>query len=387
MADLRGEAAVVGVAESDLGQVEPGVTALDLAAQAATRALDDAGLTTRDVDGIFSVVNGKLLHTVDVGEYLGVRPRFTDSTMIGGSAFVSMLHHAALALSAGACDVALITYGSTARSDAKAGRLYGGRPPDQPDYESEFRPRSPVSGYALAARRHMYEYGTTREQLAEVAVAARQWAALNPRAFRRDPITVADVVDSPVVSSPFGALDCCLVTDGGGAAVVVRGDRATESPKPPAYVLGAAEAHWHKWISQMPDLTVTAATESGERAFRMARLGQGDVDVLQLYDAFTINPILFLEDLGFCAKGEGGEFVSGGRIAPGGSLPVNTTGGGLSYCHPGMYGIFTIIESVRQLRGEAGDRQVAGAEVALAHGNGGQLSSQATAILGTESTL
>ena len=387
MTELRGATAVIGVAESDLGQVAPGITAIDLAAQAAVRALADAGLTTRDVDGLFSVVNGKLLHTVDVGEYLGIRPRYTDSTMIGGSAFVSMLHHAAIALTAGACDVALITYGSTARTDAKNGRLYGGRPVDQPDYESEFRPRSPVSGYALAARRHMHQYGTTREQLAEVAVAARQWAALNPMAFRRDPMTVADVLASPVISSPFGALDCCLITDGGGAAVVVRADRALDAPKPPAFVLGAAEAHWHKWISQMPDLTVTAARESGERAFRMAGVRPSDVDVVQLYDAFTINPILFLEDLGFCDKGEGGAFVSGGRIGPGGALPVNTTGGGLSYCHPGMYGIFTIIESVRQLRGEAGDRQVDGAEIAVAHGNGGQLSSQATAVLGRGSTV
>ncbi|GAA1738797.1 acetyl-CoA acetyltransferase [Luedemannella helvata] len=384
---LRGSTAVVGVAESDLGQVAPGITAIDLAAQAAVRALDDAGLGTRDVDGLFSVVNGKLLHTVDVGEYLGIRPRFTDSTMTGGSAFVSMLLHAAIALTVGACDVALITYGSTARTDARAGRLYGGRPADQPDYESEFRPRSPVTGYALAARRHMHQYGTTREQLAEVAVAARQWAMLNPRAYRRTPITVEDVLASPVISAPFGALDCCLVTDGGGAAVMVRADRAADAPKPAAYVLGAAEAHWHKWISQMPDLTVTAARESGERAFRMAGLSPSDVDVLQLYDAFTINPILFIEDLGFCAKGEGGAFVSGGRIAPGGAYPVNTNGGGLSYCHPGMYGIFTIIESVRQLRGEAGDRQVPGVEVALAHGNGGQLSSQATAIFGSRGTL
>jgi len=384
---LRGRAAVVGVAESDLGQVTPGLTALDLAAQAAARALADAGLHPRDVDGLFSLVRGLQLPNLDVGQYLGVRPRYTDSTAIGGSSFLALLHHAALALTNHACDVALITYGSTARSDSGTGRLVRAAQPEQPDYDSEFQPRYPISAYALAAARHMYEFGTTREQLAEVAVAARQWAALNPKAFVRDPITVGDVLARPVISSPFGSLDCCLVTDGGGAAVVVRAEQADDYPAPGVYLLGCGEAHWHKSIAQMPDLTTTATVDSAARAFGMAGVGPGDIDVLQLYDAFTINPILFLEDMGFCQKGEGGRFVAGGRIAPGGELPVNTNGGGLSYCHPGMYGIFTIIESVRQLRGEAGDRQVHGAEVAVAHGNGLHLSSQATAVFGTQATL
>ena len=279
-ADLRGAAAVIGVAESDLGQVEPGVTAVDLAAQASARALSDAGLTTRDVDGLFCVIGGKLMSTLDMGEYLGIRSRYTDSTMIGGSAFVSHLHHAALALAAHACDVALITYGSTARSDSGRGRLSGPAQPEQPNYEVEFGPRSPVSGYALAAARHMHEYGTTREQLAEVAVAARQWAGLNPKAFKREPITVEDVIGRPMISSPFGSLDCCLVTDGGGAAVVVRADRAGDGPKPPVYLLGAGEAHWHKSISQMPDLTTTATVDSAARAFAMAGLTPTDVDVV-----------------------------------------------------------------------------------------------------------
>jgi acetyl-CoA acetyltransferase len=390
-ADLRGATAVVGVAESDLGEVGPGRTPVDLAAQASIRALEDAGLTKNDVDGLFSVLAGHLMSTLDVGEHLGIRPRYTDSTMIGGSSFVSHLHHAALALSTGACDVALIAYGSTMRSDSAVrrggGGGGGGGGGERPNYERAYGPRGPITGYALAAARHMYEFGTTREQLAEVAVAARQWAQLNPVAFKRDPLTIADVVGRPIISSPFGSLDCCLVTDGGGAAVMVRADRARDLPRPPAYVLGAAEAHHHKWLSQMPDLTTTATKESAARAFAMAGLGPKDVDVVQLYDAFTINPILFLEDMGFCEKGEGGPFVSGGRIAPGGSLPVNTNGGGLSYCHPGMYGIFTIIEAVRQLRGEAGDRQQADVHVAVAHGNGGQLSSQATAVLGDEPTL
>jgi acetyl-CoA acetyltransferase len=233
----------------------------------------------------------------------------------------------------------------------------------------------------------MFQYGTTREQLAEVAVAARLWASLNPRAFRREPLTIEQVMERPIISSPFSSLDCCLVTDGGGSAVLVRADRARDLAKPPAYVLGTGEAHWHRWISQMSDLTVTAATESAARAFEMSGFGPADVDVVELYDAFTINPILFLEDMGFCKKGEGGDFVSRGGIAPGGHLPVNTNGGGLSYCHPGMYGIFTIIEAVRQIRGEAEFRQVPDVNVAVAHGNGGQLSSQVTAVLGSAQTV
>ncbi|MEK0099956.1 acetyl-CoA acetyltransferase, partial [Streptomyces sp. A475] len=232
-----------------------------------------------------------------------------------------------------------------------------------------------------------YEYGTTREQLADVAVAARAWAQLTPAAFERKPLTREDVLGSRMISDPLTVRDCCLVTDGGGALVVTSAERARDLAAAPAYLLGGGEATWHRNISRMPDLTVTAATESGRRAFDMAGLTPGDVDVVELYDAFTINPVLFLEDLGFCAKGEGGPFVADGGIAPGGRLPVNTNGGGLSYGHPGMYGIFTVIEAVRQLRGDCDERQVDGARVALAHGNGGVLSSQVTALLGTADTL
>jgi acetyl-CoA acetyltransferase len=283
------------------------------------------------------------------------------------------------------CDVALITYGSTQRS--ASGGLVSSGVPLMKSYETPFGPRLPATSYALAAARHMHQYGTTREQLAEVAVAARKWAQLNPVAFDRGDLTIQDVLSSRMVSSPLTVRDCCLVTDGGGAVIVTSAERARSLRKPPAYVLGAAEAHWHKDIFQMPDLTVSAAAESGPRALDIAGMAPSDIDVLQLYDAFTINTLLFLEDLGFCGKGEGGPFVEGGAIAPGGRIPVNTSGGGLSYCHPGMFGIFLIIEAVRQLRGECGDRQVADPHVALVHGNGGMLSSQVTAILGDESTL
>jgi acetyl-CoA acetyltransferase len=380
---LRAGVAIVGVAESDLGEVGPGFTPLDLIGQATSRALDDAGLEKEDVDGLFSASAYYHMPTLSVGEYLGIRPRYSDATNMGGSSFVSHLFHAASAINAGFCEVALIAYGSTQRS--ASGRLVSGS--EALPYEAPYKPRYPVSAYALAASRHTHEYGTTREQLAEVAVAAREWAKLNPKAFMRDDLSVEDVIDSRMVSSPLSILDCCLVTDGGGAALVASAERARDLAKAPAYLLGAGEAHWHRNISQMPDLTTSAAAESGPRAYEMARLGPEDMDVVMLYDAFTINTVLFLEDLGFCEKGEGGPFVSGGRISPGGELAVNTNGGGLSYNHPGMYGLLLLVEAVRQLRGECGERQVADTNVALVHGNGGVLSSQVTAILGSEETL
>jgi acetyl-CoA acetyltransferase len=379
----RGKAAIVGAAESDLGEVGPGLTPLDLVGQAADRALADAGLNLRDVDGLFSASAYYSMATVSAGEYLGIRPRYSDATNMGGSSFVSHLLHAATAIDAGLCEVALVIYASTQRS---SGGFRGLSDPPNP-YETPYGPRYPVSMYALAASRHMHEYGTTREQLAEVAVTAREWAKLTPKAFKRDHLTVEDVLASRMISSPLSLLDCCLVTDGGGALVVTSVERAMDLRKAPVYLLGAGEAHWHRNISQMPDLTVTAAAESGLRAYEMAGVRPEDVDVAMLYDAFTINTILFLEDLGFCEKGEGGTFLEGGRIAPGGELAVNTNGGGLSYNHPGMYGLLLLIEAVRQLRGECGERQVEGAEVALAHGNGGVLSSQVTAVLGTQSVL
>ncbi len=380
---LRGRAAIVGVAESDLGEVGPGFTPLDLIGQATSRALEDAGLEKEDVDGLFSASAYYHMPTLSVGEYLGIRPRYSDATSMGGSSFVSHLFHAAAAIDAGLCEVALLAYGSTQRSTG--GRLVSGS--ETLPYEAPYRPRYPVSMYALAASRHVHEYGTTREQLAEVAVAAREWAKLNPKAFVRDDLSVEDVLDSRMVSSPLSVLDCCLVTDGGGAVLVTSAGRARDLRKPPVYMLGAGEAHWHRNISQMPDLTVSAAAESGPRAYRIAKIGLEDVDVAMLYDAFTINTVLFLEDLGFCEKGEGGAFVSGGRISPGGELAVNTNGGGLSYNHPGMYGLLLLVEAARQIRGECGERQVADANVALVHGNGGVLSSQVSAVLGSEEAL
>ena len=384
---MRGSVAIVGVGLAGCGEA-PGWTENEIMAQAARNALADAGRTTRDVDGLVCASSNVFMTGLSVAEQLGIHPKFTESTCVGGSSFVGHLIPAALALNAGICDTVLVTYGSNQRTGV--GRQEAGKFKQALDplaFERPYKPFNPLTSDALAAARHMHQYGTTREQLAEVAVAARKWAQLNPEAFTRDPLTIADVLGSRMVSDPLTVRDSCLVTDGGGAYVLVRADRAKDFPKKPAYLLGVGAAHWHRQISCMPDLTVTAASESGPRAFRMAGVAPKDVDVLELYDAFTINTILFLEDLGFCAKGEGGAFVSGGRIAPGGALAVNTNGGGLSCVHPGMYGIFLLVEAVRQLRHEAGERQVRNARVALAHGNGGVLSSQITALLGTEETL
>ncbi|SMF30140.1 Acetyl-CoA acetyltransferase [Tistlia consotensis] len=379
---LRGTTAVVGAGHGGLGEA-PGRTPLEILAEAAGAALADAGLTLADVDGLFTASSSHAMPSLSVAEYLGIQPRFSDGSMIGGSSFVAHTLNATLALNAGLCDVALICYGSNQRT--AGGRLVSMSEP-QP-HEAIYAPRYPISSYALAAARHMHQYGTTRRQLAEVAVAARGWAQKNPEAFERGPLTIDEVLASRMVSDPLSKLDCCLVTDGGAAVVMTRAERAKDLRKPPVYFLGAGMAHFHRQITQMPDLTVTAASASGPRAFEMAGLAPGDVDVLELYDAFTINTILFLEDLGFCPKGEGGRFVEDGAIAPGGRLPVNTNGGGLSCVHPGMYGLFTVVEAVRQLRGECGERQVEGAEVGLSHGNGGVLSSQVTALFGTAATV
>ena len=379
----RGAVAIVGAAESDLGQVADGMSPMDLCAQGITRALADCGLGLKDVDGLFCAMTQQRMSIVSLIEYLGIVPKFIGSSMTGGSSFEFHVAQAAAAIEAGLCNVAVIAYGSTQRS---VGRKQASQREVNP-YETPFRPFLPTSAYALAASRHMHQYGTTREQLADVAVAARQWALLNPAAWEKKPLTIEGVLNSRMISYPFTVRDCCLVTDGGGAIVLTSADRAKTLKKPPAYVLGCGHGVTHMNISSMPDLTVTGALPSGLAAYKMAQLSAKDVDVVELYDAFTINTILFLEDLGFCKKGEGGAFVSGGNIAPKGGLPVNTNGGGLSYCHPGMYGLLILIEGVRQLRGECGARQVAKHEVAMVHGNGGVLSAQASVILGSGGTV
>lgn len=379
----RGSVAIVGAAESDLGSVAAGMSPTDLMAQAMLRALHDCGLKVRDVDGVFACASQPRMTTMAICEYLRIEPRYHDVTYMGGSSFMTQLAHAQAAIEAGLCEVAVIAYASTQRSSGR--NVVSPREPNP--YETPYGPVLPASAYALAASRHMHQYGTTREQLAAVAVAAREWALRNPAAWETKPLTIDEVLGARMLSHPLTVRDACLVTDGGAAIVVVSAAHARSLRRKPVYLLGSGEHLSHVSISNMPDLTTTGAARSGEIAYRSAGLQPSEIDVVGVYDAFTICTILFLEDLGFCPKGEGGRFVVEHGIGPNGRLPVNTNGGGLSYCHPGQYGLFLLVEATRQLRGECGSRQVAGAETAIAHGNGGVLSSQSTVILGTEATL
>jgi len=379
----RPRVAIVGAAESDYGRC-PGRTELDLHAEAAERALAQAGIAKAEVDGLFTLTQQFLrCPSLTVGEYLGIRPTYQDCTHVGGASFEVMVEHALAALVAGRCRVALITYGSTQLSSAgrNLGVEFAPISPIAQQYEEPYG-LSLVAAHALAAQRHMHLYGTTSAQLAEIAVTMRRHAGLNPLARYRDPITIDDVLASRMIASPLHKLDCCVVTDGGGALVLTLEDRARDTAEVPVWVLGAAHASSHLHIIDMPDLTQTAAADTGPRAMAEAGIGPGDVDLLLAYDSFTITALLALEDLGFCAKGEGGAFVEDGRIGLGGALPMNPDGGALSSNHPGMRGIFLLIEAVRQLRGQGGPRQVEGAEIAVAHGVGGWLSSHGTVVLG-----
>ena len=377
--DLSGKYAIVGVAESDEMGTVPHKSALQLHAEAARNAIADAGLTKNDIDAVFSA--GRVFST-ETAEYLGIRPRYLDGTSVGGCSFIQHCQHAMAAINAGLCEVALLTHGESGRSRLGMPSMKSEKDSLIWQFEVPYGIVFPFTGYAFIATRHMHEFGTTQEQLAEVAVATRAWARLNPKANQRGELSIADVMKSPIIAWPFHVLDCCLVTDGGGAAIVTSAERAKNLKKKPAYILGTGEGTGHCWINQMPDFTAaTGAQISGPQAFAMAGVTPKDIDVAMLYDAFTIVPILALEDLGFCKKGEGGAFVSGQRTAPGGDFPMNTNGGGLSYTHTGMYGMFTIIEAVRQVRGECGERQVKDAEVALCHGPGGIFSAAATMIL------
>lgn len=380
---MRGSTAIVGVGMSGFPALPEGSSPLDAMAMACAEALGDSGLTVDDIDGVFAAGLELFMPTLSLCEYLQLKPRYTDSTQIGGGAFLAHLNHAQAAIAAGLCEVALVAYGSTQKSHGKRFQSHSETSP----YETPYRFPGPAAGYALMAQRHMHQFGTTREQMAEVAVNARKWAQLNPDAPNQSPLTVQDVLNARQVCSPFTVRDCCLVTDGGGAVILVSARRARAYGDRAVYILGAGEAVSHRSVSQMPDLATTVARESSTRAFDQAGLLPADVDVAQLYDAFTIMPIMFVEDLGFCSKGQGGAFLANGRSAPGGGFPMNTSGGGLSFGHPGMFGIYTIIESVMQLRRECGARQVDGAHIALAHAPGGYMSSQSTVIFGTASAL
>ncbi len=374
--------AIAGVALSDVGRVDD-ATPYGLIAQSSKRALDDAGLTPQDIDGFCSTGLG-VLPPVEAAEFLGLRPRWVDSTAVGGSAWEVMAAHATDAIAEGHADVVLLSYGSTSRSDLRrkmrpANLDWGSRGPLQ--WEVPYG-HTLISKYAMAARRHMHEYGTTMEQMAEISVSARYNAGFNPEAQERDPITIDEVQSGRMIADPFTKLHCCLRSDGGAAAVLVAEDRIADLPKAPVWILGTGEHTSHMALSQWEDFTTGPAAVAGKMAFERSGLTPADIDVAELYDAFTYMLLTEIEDLGFCEKGEGGAFIESGALRLGGSLPTNTDGGGLSACHPGMRGLFLIVEAVRQLRGEAGERQVPNAETACVSGTGGWFCSNGTMILG-----
>ena len=389
--NLRGKTAVVGLAESGCG-IASGWSAMEIMANSVHDALDDAGIKLNEVDGVFAATAFHSMAAMSLSEYLGLKPKFADGSQIGGSSFLSHILTAALALDAGLINVAVVAYGSNQKSIGGFKTISEAMP-----YEAQYEPRMPVTAYALAAKRYMHEFGASREDLANVAVSARDWALLNPRAYTYDkgPLTIEDVLSARPIVDPLGKLDCCLVTDGGAAVVMTRSDRAKDTKNTPIYLLGAAMEHHHRMVSEMPDLVRTSAIDSSQRAFKMSSYKATDMDTIQLYDAFTINTLLFLEDLGFCKKGEAIELVKNNNIGPSGSLKVNTNGGGLSCVHPGMYGLFVTLEAIRQLRNSAGDNVgersdggwIDNAKLSVAHGNGGVLSSQVTNVWGVSETL
>ncbi|HET6963999.1 MAG TPA: acetyl-CoA acetyltransferase [Acidimicrobiales bacterium] len=378
---------IAGIGLSDYPKA-PHLDTLGHHAQAAQRALEDSGLRKAEIDGFMSAGMGNEDMTAALAEYLGIDHRFVDGTMTGGSSFEFHLQHAAAAIRDGLCDTVLVTYGSDflsrrGRTLGTGGFGDGGRVRGAQQFEAPYG-NTLVGSYAMAARRHMHEYGTTPEQLAEIAVGVREFAGLNPNAMYREPISVEDVLGSRLVADPLHKLDCCVVSDGGGALLVTTAERARDLRQPPVFVLGAAGGQTHWNIGQMPDFTTTAAARCGPEALARAGVSVEDVDTIQLYDSFTITVLLLLEDLGFCKKGEGGAFVAEGHLRRGGRLPLNTDGGGLSSSHSGMRGIFLLIEATRQLRHQAGDAQVPDCRIALACGSGGFLSCISAVVLGRE---
>jgi acetyl-CoA C-acetyltransferase len=380
-----GKVAIVGAYESPRRKA-PDVHPYTIQAECIHAALQEAGLTPADVDGFCTATGlpgegGTQMNILEIADWLGLKPTFHDSTDTGGSAPISHIGHAASAIASGQADVVVVSYAGCSYSSGD----FDSTPPASGlwQYEAPYG-ITVAASYALAAQRHMYEYGTTPEQLAQIAVTCRENAALNPDAKYRSPMTVEEVVASPMIASPLHRNDCCVITDSGGAIVLTSAERARDcKPKKPVHLLGFAEAIDQYAMSQMPDYTSTIANVTGKRAMQMAGVAHADIDCLQLYDSFTITVLLALEGLGFCKQGEGGSFVESGAINANGAFPINTDGGGLSSNHPGRRGIFTVIESVRQLRGESPGAQLSNPQIALAHGTGGSLSNTATLVLGT----
>lgn len=370
--------AVVGAAETtELGKI-PDMSQTMLHADAALNALADAGLTAKDIDG-FATAGDR---PTDLAYYLGITPQWVDGTAVGGCSFMLHVRHAMAALQSGLCKTVLITHGESGRSRIGAGGFSQSPASLAGQFEAPYGTFGPPSTFTLPVLRYMKDYNMSHEQLAMVAVVQREWAAMNPRASFREPITVQDVLDSRMIAYPFHLLECCLVTDGGGALILTTADRAKDFPRPPVYIWGTGESVETPMISQMEDLTSSRAFRvAGPRAMQEAGVSHADVDHLMVYDAFAHLPIYGLEDLGFCGRGEAPDFIWERNTAPGGKLPMNTNGGGLSYMHSGMYGMYALQESVRQLRGAA-PAQVPDAEVSVCLGVGGMFGASGCIVFG-----
>ena len=386
---LRGKVAIVGVADTEVG-VLPGRTPMEMGVEAALAAIADAGLEKNDIDGLVTcnaMAQPMMYHAEATAEYLQIFPRYCIAAGAGGGTTFSIIHHAASAIATGMADVVVVAMADAMRSGLTRDQaMMVQASTGHPEFEQPYGPTVPAY-YALIAQAHMAEFGTTQEQFAGIAVACRAHAARNPAAQMRDLISVEDVLESRMIADPLHLLDCSLVSDGGAAIVLTSAERAADMKQTPIYLLGAGEGHSHEHISAARNLTTSAAKEAGQRAFEMSGLRPTDMDFAQLYDCFTPTVLVELEDLGFCEKGEGGAFVESGALLPGGSLPVNTHGGLLSHSHPGNPGsMFALTESVWQLRGDAGGRQVADSKNALVHAQGGIMSSHTALVLGTEAS-
>ena len=372
--------AIVGAAETtELGKI-PGASQIQLHADAALNTLADAGLKASDIDGVATAGESP----VNIAHYLGIAPRWVDGSSVGGCSFMLHVRHAAAAIEAGYADTILVTHGESGRSGVGRGGRGGVAGSLLAQFEGPYGSMGPTTMFTIGVLRYMKQYGMTHEQLAMVAVVQREWAGMNPRASYRDPITVDDVLNSRMIAYPFHLLECCLVTDGGGALILTSAERAADFPNKPVYILGSGESVETPMVSQMKDLTSSQAFRiAGGEAMRSAGIGHGDVDHMMVYDAFAHLPIWGLEDLGFCARGEAAAFIEDGNTRPDGSLPLNTNGGGLSYMHSGMYGMYALQESVRQMRGTA-PAQVPGATVSLCLGVGGMFAASGCIVMGNE---
>jgi acetyl-CoA acetyltransferase len=373
----RNQVAVVGAAETTELGVIPNVSQIQLHADAALNAIADAGLKLSDIDGFATAVETPQ----QIAHYLGITPTWVDGTAVGGCSFMIHVRHAAAALESGLCKTVLITHGESGRSGIARSRPAASPGSLAGQFEAPYGPMGPPTLFTIPVLRYMKTYGLTHEQLAMVAVVQREWAAKNPRATFHDPITVEDVLSSRMIAYPFRLLQCCLVTDGGGALILTTAERAKDFPTKPVYLLGTGESVETPMVSQMADFTSSRAFRvAGAKAFEESGIAHKDVDHLMIYDAFAHLPIYGLEDLGFCKPGEAAGFIWERNTAPGGKLPLNTNGGGLSYMHSGMYGMYALQESVRQMRGIA-PAQVPGAKISVCHGVGGMFAASGTIIM------